>query len=210
MNHDGTVRYSAAVIYHAIEDGEDAASNEVLVKLRQRAHERRWRTVSEYIDYHCRNAADSFEYDRLISDAHQRRFDLVLFQSLSVLCPGGCRDAVTDLSRLFQLGIGVNSLEEPELDTTAAYGPLAIGLINSLARLERQHVSRRITRGMGRARRRGKKLGRPELPRELQRDIAQQRRAGKSLTEIADDLGISTSTALKYSRPAIDLLLRRR
>lgn len=198
-----------AVIYHALESAEEAACLDLL-RLRQCSQDEGWQFAGEYIDYFGGSGIESFEYERMIGDAHRRRFDVLLFHSLEVLCRGGCRDAVADLSLLLKLGVAVKSLEQPELDTTGEHGSIVASLVNLLARQERQHLSRRIRKGMSQARRRGKRVGRPHLPEELQREIARQRRAGKSLAAIARDLGVAPSTALKYSRPAIDVLLRRK
>jgi DNA invertase Pin-like site-specific DNA recombinase len=209
MSADVSQKRRTAAIYHALESAEETASSDLL-RLRQCSHDKGWQLAGEYIDYRGGSGIDSFEYDRLIGDAHRRRFDVLLFHSLEVLCRGGCRDAVADLSLLLRLGVAVKSLEQPELDTTGEHGQIVASLVNLLARQERQHLSRRIRKGMSQARRGGKKVGRPHLPDELQREIARQRRAGKSLAAIAHDLEVAPSTALKYSRPAIDVLLRRK
>lgn len=192
-------------IYHA-SDHERAGEDSRLGRLRRFAATKGWRIAGEYVDY---RGDDYFEFEHLIGDAHKRRFEVLLFDSLDTWCRGGCRDAVSDLSVLLRLGIDVRSLEEPALDTTGDHADVVKELITLLARQEVRHRSRRISRGMSQARRRGKKIGRPRVSAEVQREIARRRRAGKSLAEIARDLQLAPSTVLKYSKPSIDVLLRR-
>lgn len=199
----------AVAIYHALGPIPGADEHQ-LDRLRRCCTANRWCVVEEYVDYQAAGGVDSFEHERLIADAHRRRFDLVLFHSLDLLCRGGCREAVVELARLFRLGIEVKSLEEPEIDSTEAQGDFLASLIALLARQESRVASRRIQRGMSEARRKGKAVGRPPLPLHLQREVARQRRQGRSIAFIARDLGIAPSTALKYSRPSLGLVLRRR
>lgn len=200
----------AAAIYHVLSHAGDAGDDQ-LDRLRRCCADHGWRAVEEYVDYEERGGRiDAFERERLMDDAHRRRFDLVVFQSLDLLCRGGCREAVADLARLFRLDIGVKSLDEPDLDTTASHGGALVSLVALLARQESRQASLRVRKGMSQAKRAGKSVGRPALPVELQREVARQRRTGKSITSIARDLGIAPSTALKYSRPTLDVLLRRR
>jgi DNA invertase Pin-like site-specific DNA recombinase len=167
----------AAAIYHVL--GRAGGADESRLEgLRRCCAENGWRLVEEYVDYESGGGVDAFEYERLMADAQRRRFDLVLFHALDLLCRGGCRQAVVDLARLFKLGIGVKCLEEPELDTTREHGAALVALIGLLARQESRQASRRVRKGMSRARRAGKSVGRPPLPIEAQREVARLRRAG--------------------------------
>lgn len=199
----------AAAIYHVL-DRFEGDGQQQLDRLRRCCADHGWRIVEEYVDYTESGGADRFEVERLIADARRRRFDVVVFQSLDLLSRGGSREAVVDLARLFRLEVGVKSLDEPDLDTTGEHGAALVALVTLLARQESRQASRRVRKGMRRAKKAGKSIGRPALPIEMQREVARLRRAGMSIPSIARDLGIAPSTVLKYSRPTLELLLRRR
>jgi DNA-binding NarL/FixJ family response regulator len=60
---------------------------------------------------------------------------------------------------------------------------------------------------MRRAKREGRRIGRPRVSIRQRQEIARLRRLGKPLKAIAAQLGLSVSTVSKYqSRPVDDLL----
>jgi len=70
-------------------------------------------------------------------------------------------DAATTLERLRTWGVGLRSYTEPWLDTTSPFGEALYYITAAYAQLERGILAERVRAGMDRARRQGRRLGRP-------------------------------------------------
>ncbi len=76
------------------------------------------------------------------------------------------------------------------MDTSTPAGKMVFTVLGAVAELERSLIVERVRAGLRNARAKGKKLGRPQLKLDRSR-IARLRREGRSLREIADELGCS-------------------
>ncbi|MGB8592425.1 MAG: recombinase family protein, partial [Candidatus Acidiferrales bacterium] len=99
--------------------------------------------------------------DRLMSDAHKRKFDVVVCwrfdrfaRSVSHLLPA--------LENFNALGIAFASLSE-NVDTTTPAGKMIFTVLGAVAELERSLIVERVRAGMRNARAKGKRIGRPPL-----------------------------------------------
>ena len=72
-------------------------------------------------------------------------------------------DASTTLERLRAWGIGLRSYAEPWLDTTSPFGEALYYITVAYAQLERGILRERVKAGMDRARKPGKRIGRPRV-----------------------------------------------
>ena len=120
-------------------------------------------TFREYVDqapatdYLHRTA-----WRELLEDAARRKFDVVLVWRMdrafrSVL------DAATTLERLRSWKVGLRSYAEPWLDTTSPFGEALYYITVAYAQLERGILRERVMAGMERARREGRRIGRPRV-----------------------------------------------
>jgi DNA invertase Pin-like site-specific DNA recombinase len=62
------------------------------------------------------------------------------------------------------------------------------------AEFERAIIRERINAGLARARKEGKKLGRPRVAEHIEQAVREARAAGKGILRIGRELGIGTST----------------
>jgi DNA invertase Pin-like site-specific DNA recombinase len=135
----------------------------------------------------------------LLDRAARRSIDLVLVWRIdrafrSVL------DAATTLERLRTWGVGLRSYTEPWLDTTSPFGEALYYITAAYAQLERGILAERVRAGMDRARRQGRRLGRPGGTRregfnERWRELVPQIQAGGvSRRRAARVLGVSRTT----------------
>ena len=97
---------------------------------------------------------------QVLALASRRQIDLVLVFRIdrafrSVL------DAATTLERLRGWGVGLRSYCEPWLDTTSPFGEALYYITAAYAQLERGILAERVRAGLERARRQGRRLGRP-------------------------------------------------
>ncbi len=122
-----------------------------------------WEVYKTYVDMVSANdLAHRYGWRELLDDASKRRFDLLLVWRMdrafrSVL------DAATTLERLRTWGVGLRSYSEPWLDTTSPFGEALYYITVAYAQLERGILRERVKAGMERARRQGKKIGRPSV-----------------------------------------------
>ena len=122
-----------------------------------------WTVIGEFVDH--APATDLPRRERwrdLLDAASKRRCDLLLVWRMdrafrSVL------DAATTLELLRAWGVGLRSFTEPWLDTTSPFGEALYYITIAYAQLERGILKERVKAGMDRARRQGRRIGRPRV-----------------------------------------------
>ena len=161
----------------------------------QFAEARGWQVLDDYIDQGVSGSKDSRpELNRLMADAHKRRFDVVCVWKFDRFAR-----SVSHLLRALEtfnaLGIAFVSLSE-QMDTTTPTGKMVFTVLGAVAELERSLIVERVRAGLRNARAKGKTLGRPRVSVDAAR-ISRLRAQGRSIREIADELGYSRSVVHK-------------
>src|SRR6202166_2187678 len=82
------------------------------------------------------------------------------------------------------------------MDTTTPTGKMVFTVLGAVAELERSLIAERVRAGLRNARAKGKTLGRPRVSVDAPR-IDRLRAQGRSIREIADELGYSRSLVHK-------------
>jgi DNA invertase Pin-like site-specific DNA recombinase len=164
-------------------------------ELQQFAEARGWRLVDSYLDLGISGSKDKRpELDRLMADAHHRKFDVVIVWKFDRFAR-----SVSHLLRALEtfnaLGISFVSLSE-QMDTTTPAGKMVFTVLGAVAELERSLIAERVRAGLRNARAKGKTLGRPRMTVDAAR-IGRLRAQGRSIREIADELGYSRSLVHK-------------
>src|SRR5712692_10083118 len=131
-------------------------------ELRQFADARGWQVVGEYVDVGISGSKDSRpELNRLMSDAHKRRFDLVCVWRFDRFAR-----SVSHLLRVLEtfkaLGIEFVSFSE-QMDTSTPTGKMIFTVLGAVAELERSLIVERVKAGLRNAKAKGKRLGRPRV-----------------------------------------------
>jgi DNA invertase Pin-like site-specific DNA recombinase len=80
------------------------------------------------------------------------------------------------LERLTSYHVGYKSFTEPYLDSCGTFKDVVISLLATMAKQERLRMGERVRSGLQRARRQGKKLGRPPLRRLSGEEITKLRK----------------------------------
>jgi DNA invertase Pin-like site-specific DNA recombinase len=174
-------------------DQGQTADNQLLA-LRELAARQGWQVVAEFVDESSGARSDRPALRAMLEAASQRRFDLLLFWSLDRLSRQGALKTLELLDQLSRHGVAWRSYTEPYLDSAGPFGEALIALLASLARQERLRIQERVRAGLERARREGKRLGRPRRVFD-RREVIELRRRGASWREVARRLGVSTGTA---------------
>jgi DNA invertase Pin-like site-specific DNA recombinase len=159
---------------------------------------RGWIVAGEYIDAGICGAKESRpELNRLMADAHFRKFDVVVVWKFDRFAR-----SVSHLLRALEtfnsLGIAFVSLSE-QMDTTTPAGKMVFTVLGAVAELERSLICERVRAGLRNAVAKGKRLGRPRVMVDASR-IARLRGQGRSIRGIADALGYSRSLVHKTLR----------
>jgi DNA invertase Pin-like site-specific DNA recombinase len=161
-------------------------------ELRQFAEVRGWTVAGEYIDAGVSGAKDSRpELNRLMADAHKRRFDIVCVWRFDRFAR-----SVSHLLRALEtfkaLGVDFVSFSE-QMDTSTPAGKMVFTVLGAVAELERSLIVERVRAGLRNARAKGKRLGRPRAVLDISK-IAELRRQGRSWRVIARLMGASSRT----------------
>jgi DNA invertase Pin-like site-specific DNA recombinase len=154
---------------------------------------RGWHLVDSYIDVGISGTKDRRpELDRLMADAHKRRFDVVVVWRFDRFAR-----SVSHLLRALEtfgsLGIQFVSLSE-QVDTSTPAGKMVFTVLGAVAELERSLIVERVRAGLRNARAKGKRLGRPRKPVDVAK-IAELRTQGISWRGIGEQLQIAPRTA---------------
>ena len=195
-----------AAIYARVSttDGRQDVENQ-LAELRRFAATQAWEIDKEYIDHESGGRADRREFQKLLKDAGQRRFDLVLFWALDRFTREGALDTLKYLEQLNGYGVGYRSFTEPYLDSCGMFKDAIIAILGTIAKQERIRLSERIRAGLDRVRLQGTRSGRPiGRPRAVFRrdDAVALRQAGYSWRQIASRLGAGVTTIRKACQDA--------
>src|SRR6202050_2002066 len=172
--------------------GQDV--NVQLRELRQFAEARGWQIAGEYVDAGVSGSKDSRpELNRLMADAHQRRFEVVCVWRFDRFAR-----SVSHLLRALEtfkaLGIDFVSFSE-QMDTSTPAGKMVFTVLGAVAELERSLIVERVPAGLRNARAKGKTLGRPRV-HVNPTQVAAMRTQGASWRCIGTKLGIAPRTAL--------------
>lgn len=135
---------------------------------------------------------DRVTFERMMREAHEGEFNVLGIWSIDRFGRSmvGNMQAVLELDRR---GVEVASVREPWLDTRGPVRELLIAIFSWVAEQERRRLVERTRAGMERAKRQGKRIGRP--PAAVNMTIARAlRKDGASEREIAKRLGVSRTT----------------
>jgi len=183
-----------AAIYARVSTVDQEPENQ-LGELRRYVTARGWTGV-EYVDRGVSGAKDRRPaLDELVTDARRRRFDVVVCWRLDRL-GRSLKHLITLLDELQALGVAFVSLAEG-IDATTPAGKLQMHILGAIAEFERERIRERVLAGLERARREGKRLGRPPARPPVE---ALQRVAGLPVGVAAERLGVSPSTVKRWRR----------
>jgi DNA invertase Pin-like site-specific DNA recombinase len=166
-------------------------------ELQQFAEARGWRLFDSYIDLGISGSKDKRpELDRLMADAHRRKFDVVIVWKFDRFAR-----SVSHLLRALEtfnaLGISFVSLSE-QMDTTTPTGKMVFTVLGAVAELERSLIAERVRAGLRNARAKGRTLGRPRVVVDAA-EVARLRASGASWPSIARELGVSVGTVYQVA-----------
>jgi DNA invertase Pin-like site-specific DNA recombinase len=173
-----------------VNHGQDVSMQ--MRELRQFAEARGWTLTGKYTDAGVSGTQDSRpELNRLMADAHRRRFDVVCVWRFDRFAR-----SVAHLLRALEafraLGIEFVSFSE-QMDTSTPAGKMVFTVLGAVAELERSLTVERVRAGLRNAKAKGKSLGRPRVVVDAAR-ITALRSQGLSWSKIGEQLGLGEGT----------------
>ena len=187
-----------AAIYARVSTANNGQSPEMqLRELGEYCERRGWTVSGEYVDIGISGTKEKRpELDRLLADAHRRRFDVIAVWKFDRFAR-----SVSHLLRALEtfnaLGVGFVSLSE-SLDTSTPAGKMVFTVLGAVAELERSLIVERVKAGLRNARAKGKRLGRPRVGVDRVK-VAALRAQGLSWAAVAKRLGLGEGTVYRAS-----------
>ena len=186
--------------------GEQDTDNQLLA-LREWCDKSGHEVVEEYVERKSggKGADKRTELAKLLDDAHQRRFDIVLRWALDRFSREGMIPTIGYLQRLAAAGVGFHSYTEPMLSTdNELIRDIVLAVMSSLAKQERLRHVERVHAGLDRARikgtKSGKAIGRPWLDKRKEAAIRAELERGTGILKTARLCKVGTGTVQRIKR----------
>lgn len=167
------------------------------IQLRQACKERGWHIVREYVDYESgrKGREKRRDFDTMLNEASQGVFNLLYFWRLDRFSREGIRKTVHYLELLAGWNIKFKSHTETYLDTdNELVAHILLGVLSYFAEQEAVKISENTKIGLIKARKKGKRLGRPPQSDEDKTKILKTYQQLKSLRATAKKLKQPYST----------------
>ena len=178
----------AALYMRVSTKGHGQTTETQAVALRDYAAHRGFQIVEEYRDEGISGSKDSRPaLDRLMRDARARKVDVVVVARFDRFARS-VSHLLRALEEFSHLGVDFVSLSE-SIDTSTPMGKMIFTVLGAVAELERNLIRERVHMGISRARKQGKRLGRPK--RIFDREKALALLQSMSVREVARQLGVS-------------------
>ena len=162
-------------IYARVSTRERQETLNQLAQLREFCRRQGWHVTAEYIDHETGSVSTRANFQKMLLDASQRKFDVLLFWALDRLTREGTLATLQYLERLTSYQVGYKSFTEPYLDSCGTFKDVVISVLATMAKQERLRIGERVRAGLQRARSEGKRLGRPPLRVLTHKDVAKLR-----------------------------------
>jgi DNA invertase Pin-like site-specific DNA recombinase len=113
------------------------------------------------------------------------------------------RDLLNIVHELQEAGCGFTSVRETWCDTSTPAGKLMLTVLAGIGEFERELITERCAEGIAKARKQGKRFGRPSaLDAGQRRKIAERYAAGETMAELAREYEMGEATIWRALQPA--------
>lgn len=184
-------------IYARISKDSSDMDNQLLV-LRDYCCRMNYEIVNEYTDTISGAAVTRKGFNKMLSDAAKRKFDMLLFYALDRFSRAGTRETIHYLQMLDDYGISYKSFTEQYIDSSGIFKDVIIALLSTLAKQERIRISERVKAGLEKSRQQGRIGGRPTLDSTIIKRIQELKLSGISIMAISKELRISRGSVYQY------------
>ncbi len=177
------------------EEGLDAQ----FAQLRKVAARRRLQVVAAYSDRCPFGNARRRGLEALLTDARQKKFEVVLVPSLSTLFRS-TSELLQMMSELQKWGVGLMSIKEG-LNTSGRSAGTAFRVLNGISGLESDLRREKVCFGIYLRKFQGFSVGRQSVEVN-KKALVDDRLSGLSLTDVAKKYGVSRASVVRFTREA--------
>ncbi len=190
---------NVAVVARTSTSDKDQDPETQLMALRDYCEAKGWKVHREYVDQASANdLGRRTAWRQMLDDAAKKRFSIVLVFKLDRAFRS-VKHMHDTLAAWEMVGVSFVSVRE-QFDTSTAIGRLMLNMLASIAEFELEMIRERVKAGMDRARRQGKRIGRPSVMdrrgfKKRFGAVLERLRTGTiSRREAAKELGIGYAT----------------
>lgn len=134
-------------IYARVSTDKQEAENQ-LIQMREYCEKSGYAVYKEYVDIITGSEDSRPAWDELFREAHQKKFDILLFWAFDRFSRSGVLYTLQKLHELELLNIGYKSYTEMYLDTVGMFKEVVIGILATVAKAERIRISDRTKAGL--------------------------------------------------------------
>ncbi len=154
-----------AVLYTRVSTDKQEAENQ-LIQLREYAKKQGYEVIREIVDVASGASTSRPGFDLVFDMAAKKQFDVLVFWDLSRFSRAGVIYTLNKLKQLENAGVEWESYREPYFRTVGPFRDAVLAILATLASIEREKIRERTRAGLERARREGKRIGRPPGSRD--------------------------------------------
>ena len=183
------------VIYARVSTLDQTVDNQ-LIELRDHCSKMGWEVIKEYKDEGLSGTLSREKrpsFNEMIKDGYRRKFELVVCWDISRI-GRSMKELIMFLSDMKDRDIGICSVRQG-FDTSTSMGEVMFQFVGILSSWEHEMIRGRTLAGLDRAKKEGKTLGRKTvIDDDKVSHIRKLRSVGRSLRDIASEVGVSKGT----------------
>ncbi len=191
-----------ASIYARVSTDRQETENQI-IELKEFIEGKKWTLYKVYEDSDVKGQDTKPQLERLFQDAHQGKFNIIVFWAWDRITRKGPQDAFAILLKMESLGIDFWSYREQYMNTLGPWRDVVLSIITTIAAEETKRISERVKAGLKRARIEGKTLGRPQRSDVTAREVIIFREEGMSWPQMSKKLGVPQSTLRNIYKRAL-------
>ncbi len=165
------------------------------IRIKEFSERRGWNLIKIYEDIESGKKRKRPGLNELLKDARQDKFDKVLSVRVDRISRN-MKDLIEIAGRLSDNAVSMTFTEQ-DLDITSSMGRAMFLIMGVFAELERSVMVERTIAGQNRARRQGKKIGRPKINGMTIDKIKRLSEGGLSIRKISNECKVSIGTVQK-------------
>jgi len=128
-----------------------------------------WIHTREYAEYGSGAKSDRPMFRRMMQDAKEGKFDVLVFWALDRLTREGALQTLNYLNQLSTHGVSYCSYTEQYLDTCGVFKDAIVAILAVIAKQERERISARVKAGLARSKAAGTWKPKPRAIDDLNR-----------------------------------------
>ena len=181
-------------IYARVSTKKNQTTDNQVIALQEIAKKAGWEVSKIFVDEGIsggKGRKDRPALDEMLSSITRREVNRVLVWDVSRL-GRSLSDLISTMKEIQSVGCNLY-LHNQNIDTSTPAGEAMFGMLSIFASFERGMIQDRVKAGLERAKKQGKKLGRPGVRPYIKKEVFDLFKSGMKQKDIAAKVGISPS-----------------